>query len=127
MRALGAVFAAVALLPGAALAQSAYSIFVPSTARAGGANGAFYTTALSVVNPSTAAVSFTLRFLGHDKDGTSGPERTYSLSADVSSARLVFSPVNGTSNFRAYASVIDNVTNDPRTLPTLAPLDRRSD
>jgi hypothetical protein len=81
MRALSTAVIAAALLPLAAQAQFTYSIFVPSAAHAAGTNGAFYTTDLSVVNPSAAAVSFTLKFLGHDHDGTSGPERTFSLGA----------------------------------------------
>lgn len=54
---------------------------LPSSARSQGAGGAFYTTDLSVFNPSHLAGSFTLRFLGHDVDGRTGPTATFSIPA----------------------------------------------
>ncbi len=47
---------------------------LPSSAHASGANGAFYTTDLTVANFGSSSASVTLKFLGHDQDGRSGPE-----------------------------------------------------
>jgi hypothetical protein len=60
---------------------AAVSIFIPSSAHAPGSGGAFYTTDLVVSNPGPDSLSFTMKFLGHDQDGTSGPEQTFSLAA----------------------------------------------
>jgi hypothetical protein len=54
---------------------------LPSSARAPGTNGAFYTTELTVANAGGVDATFTLKFLGHDQDGTSGVERTFALAA----------------------------------------------
>jgi len=62
-----------------AAADSAWVI--PSTARATGAGGAFYTTDLTVANRGAVDAAFTVKFLGHDQDGTSGSEQTFSLAA----------------------------------------------
>ena len=64
-----------------ASAQTVGSKFLPSAAHAGGANGAFYTTDLAVANTGTSATTVTLKFLGHDQDGTGGPEQTFPLGA----------------------------------------------
>ncbi len=53
--------------------------------------------------------------------------RALGVAGDVPGARLVLAPVGESSNFRTYASVIDNVTNDPRTLRALTAADRRAD
>lgn len=54
---------------------------LPSSARAPGSSGAFYTTALTLVNPRPTEVTFTLKLLGHDTDGRFGAEQTFSLAA----------------------------------------------
>jgi hypothetical protein len=46
---------------------------LPSSAHAQGQNGAFYTTDLTVANMDSFAATVTLRFLGHDRDGSNGP------------------------------------------------------
>lgn len=51
-----------------------YYWFLPSSARAPGQGGAFYTTSLSVGNRGAAEARFKLKFLGHDADGTAGQE-----------------------------------------------------
>jgi Bacterial Ig-like domain (group 3) len=56
-------------------------LIVPSSAHAAGANGAFYTTDLTVSNTRATAAAFTLKFLGHDQDGTTGPEQEITLAA----------------------------------------------
>ena len=98
------VFAFAALcVPGPVSAQG-YSVLVPSSARGGGANGAFYTTDLSVANTGAAGASFTLKFLGHDQDGTSGPERTFAVPAG---ATTTFADVLGSvfSQASAYGAL----------------------
>jgi photosystem II stability/assembly factor-like uncharacterized protein len=64
-----------------ALDPPSVSYLVPSSAHSRGANGAFYTTDLAVANPGAADATVTLRFLGHDADGTAGPTTTLSLAA----------------------------------------------
>jgi hypothetical protein len=54
---------------------------LPSSARASGAGGAFYTTDLTVSNTGGGDTAFVLKFLGHDQDGTGGSERTFALAA----------------------------------------------
>jgi hypothetical protein len=94
----------VALVGRAGVAASAVSIIVPSSARAAGANGAFYTTDLSVANTGTTDTTFALKFLGHDQDGTSGPSRTFSIPAG---ATVTFGDVLGTvfSQTSAYGAI----------------------
>lgn len=60
------------------------SWLVPSSARAAGQNGAFYTTDLTVANTGTATATFTLKFLGNGVDGRSGAEQTFALGAGKS-------------------------------------------
>ncbi|MCI4354071.1 MAG: beta-propeller fold lactonase family protein [Thermoplasmata archaeon] len=71
------------LLPSGPLASPASTNvwLLPSSAHAPGANGAFYTTDLTVANTGGADATFTLTFLGHDQDGTSGVGRTFALAA----------------------------------------------
>ena len=52
---------------------------LPASAHSSGANGAFYTTDVSVANTGTMPATFTFKFLGHDQDGSSGPERRFNL------------------------------------------------
>lgn len=81
--------AAATLLPAAERvsresADPVHSWILPSSARAPGPRGAFYTTDLTVANTGTRSARFTLKFLGHDTDGRSGPEKTYALPAEKS-------------------------------------------
>jgi len=48
--------------------------------------------------------------------------RALGLTTDVPGARLVLSALSSGGRFAAYASVIDNVTNDPRTLLPTGPV-----
>ena len=51
------------------------SWLLPSSAHGQGKNGAFYTTDLTLVRTrSSTAATVTLKFLGHEKDGRTGPE-----------------------------------------------------
>ncbi len=54
---------------------------LPSSARAPGAGGAFYSTDLAIANTGAADATVVLKFLGHDADGTAGPEKTFALAA----------------------------------------------
>ena len=54
---------------------------LPSSAHSTGLNGAFYTTDLTITNTGTFDSTFTLKFLGHDQDGTSGAQVTKTLAA----------------------------------------------
>jgi hypothetical protein len=60
------------------------SYFLPSVAHSAGGTPtapAFYTSDLFVANEGSLPASFTIKFLGHDVDGTSGAERTFNLAA----------------------------------------------
>ena len=67
-------------------AAPAATWLLPSSAHAAGAGGAFYTTDLAVANTGAADAAFTLKFLGHDADGTAGPEKSFTLGAGKSAA-----------------------------------------
>jgi hypothetical protein len=54
---------------------------LPSSAHAGGQNGAFFSTDLTITNTGTFDSTFTLKFLGHGQDGTSGAEVVWTLAA----------------------------------------------
>jgi hypothetical protein len=54
---------------------------LPSSARAEGLNGAFYTTNVTASNVSSSSANLTFKFLGNNTDGTGGDERTYTLAA----------------------------------------------
>lgn len=60
------------------------SWILPSSARAAGSGGAFYTTDLTLANAGAADATFTLKFLGNNVDGRSGVERSFSLGAGKS-------------------------------------------
>ncbi len=57
---------------------------LPSSARVAGANGARYTTDLTIANTSAAAASYTVKFLGHDEDGRAGVEASFLLAPGAS-------------------------------------------
>lgn len=52
---------------------------VPSSARSEGAGGAFYTTDLSIAYGGYFGARYALKFLGHDRDGRTGPELAFEL------------------------------------------------
>lgn len=57
------------------------SWILPSSARVGGQGGSFYTTDLTVANPTGEDAAVTIKFLGHDDDGRNGAERTVTVGA----------------------------------------------
>jgi hypothetical protein len=63
---------------------------LPSSAHLQGANGAFYTTDMTIANTDASTATVTLKFLGHDQDGTSGAERTQTIPA---SSEVTYSDV----------------------------------
>lgn len=52
---------------------------VPSVAHIAGADGAFWTSDLVLHNRGSSPAPVTLKFLGNSRDGTSGPERSFTL------------------------------------------------
>ena len=50
------------------------SWILPSSAKAPGMGGAYYSTALSIGNRGNAEARYRIQFLGHDADGTTGPQ-----------------------------------------------------
>ncbi len=70
----------------ALLSGPAATYVLPSSAHAQGRNGAFYTTDLVIANRGTADASITIQFLGHDRDGSTGPRGTSVLEAGRSVA-----------------------------------------
>jgi hypothetical protein len=52
-----------------------------SAARHAGANGSFFTTSVTLSNFGTADATVTIKFLGHDRDGRDGIERTVVVAA----------------------------------------------
>jgi hypothetical protein len=90
-----------------------------------------FRTNLILANATEAALSVDVKLVGGD--GVTLGEKAYPLPplgmtqvtrivrdlgvlSDVSGARLVLSTSTAAGSFAAYASAIDNVTNDPRTL-----------
>ena len=69
--------------------------FIPSSARAAGFGGAFFTTDLTVANTSATDTTVQLKFLGHDGDGRGGTERSFPLPAGRSTT---FSTSSGRSS-----------------------------
>lgn len=66
-------------------ANEAARWIVPAAARTPGAGGAFWTTSLTVANTGGVDATLSLRFLGHDADGSAG----HVVSAGLSSGRTV--------------------------------------
>jgi photosystem II stability/assembly factor-like uncharacterized protein len=103
-------------------AEATTTLLLPTSAHAGGAGGAFYTTDVFVSNGSGANASFTLKFLGHDRDGSTGPEKTFDLDAGASTTFLdvlgsVFDETNdfGAIRITSSTSLLDvvSVTSTP--------------
>jgi hypothetical protein len=82
------------------------SWLLPTSASiASGISGIRYTTDLTLANTSNADASYTLRFLGHDADGRTGPAQSFTLSAGKSTTyQDVVSSVFGLSN--TYGAIL---------------------
>ncbi len=83
------------LTPGSTLPPPPYTStwILPSSARAAGLGGTFYTTSLTVANLAAVDANFALKFLRNNSDGRSGTERTFLLSGGMS---VTFPDVLGT-------------------------------
>lgn len=57
---------------------------LPSSARAAGLGGAFYTTDVTLTNKSATSVGYVVKFLGNGVDGRNGAERVFTLPANRS-------------------------------------------
>jgi len=85
---------------------------LPSSAHDQGANNAFYTTDLTIGNAGTAAATVTLKFLGHDQDGSSGAEVIKTIPANsVATYTDVLGSVFGVSSGYGAILVTSNSTN----------------
>ncbi len=101
---------------GAANPAPAAAWILPSSARAPGAGGAFYTTDLTIANTGAADASLGIKFLGHDADGRTGPEQTFSLAAGRSATYVdVLGSVFGVSS--GYGAI--RVTSSTASLAVL--------
>ncbi len=67
--------------PAAVSGSAPYIWLLPASAHSPGANGAFYTTNVAVANVGAGPLSFTMKFLGHNQDGSGGPEQTFNLES----------------------------------------------
>ncbi len=78
---------------------------LPSSARAPGAGGAFYTTDVTVANTGASDTGLTLKFLGNNQDGSGGAERSFTLAAGQSTtyADILGSVFGETTNFGAIS------------------------
>ncbi len=83
----------------------ATTALLPSSARAPGAGGAFYTTDVTVANTGASDTELTLKFLGNNRDGSGGAERSFTLPAGQSTtyADILGSIFGETSNFGAIS------------------------
>jgi Domain of unknown function (DUF5666) len=70
----------------AAAAGQANDFHLSSAARKAGLNGSFFTTSLTLSNFGTADATVTIKFLGHDRDGRGGIERTITVPAGTTLA-----------------------------------------
>lgn len=67
--------------PDSAAAGQANDFHLSSAARKAGLNGSFFSTSLTLSNSGTADATVTIKFLGHDRDGRGGIERTITVPA----------------------------------------------
>jgi hypothetical protein len=81
----------------------ASTYLLPSSAHAGGANGAFFSTDLTISNQGSTDATITFKFLGHDQDGRTGPEavRTVAAGKSVTYADVLGSLFGVSSGFGA--------------------------
>lgn len=95
---------------------------LPSSARAAGAGGAFYTTDLTVACSGAANARYTLKFLGNNADGRGGPESTFDLGAgkSVTYADVLGSVFQRTSDYGALRVASQGPAPDTSLLGVLA-------
>ena len=85
---------------------------LPSSARVQGANGAFYTTEVTLANEGSTAANFTVKFLGHQQDGRSGAEvvRTVAANSVLSIPDVLGTLFGVTSDYGAILFTADQAT-----------------
>ena len=85
---------------------------LPSSARVQGANGAFYTTEVTLANEGSTAANFTVKFLGHQQDGRSGAEvvRTVAANSVLSIPDVLGTLFGVTSDYGAILFTSDQAT-----------------
>jgi sugar lactone lactonase YvrE len=72
------------LLPQTGEGVFPYGWILPSSAHSPGLDGAYYTTDLTLANISNGDVTYSLKFLGNQVDGRSGPEKTFVIAPRTS-------------------------------------------
>jgi hypothetical protein len=93
---------------------STTTALLPTSAHSSGANGAFYTTSVSIADTGSSVASFTLKFLGNNQDGSTGPEQTFSLDSGKSTTFFdvlgsVFNQTNGFGAIRITSTSMLNI------------------
>jgi exo-beta-1,3-glucanase (GH17 family) len=87
-----------------------FTWILPSAFRSADINGAFYMTDLAIANTGTSSAYLTLKFLGNNADGRSGPEKNYALAAGTTATfqdilRTVFQLDNAYGAIRISATL----------------------
>ena len=98
------------------------TFIIPSTAHSPGANGAFYTSNVTVTNLASTGATFSFKFLNHDIDGRSGPTLFFSLGSGASIRYMdvlgtVFSQVNAYGAIQVQSSSQSLVVQVETTTP----------
>lgn len=94
---------------GAAPALS-HTYVLPSSAHSVGANGAFYTTDLSISNRGTTTANLSIQFVSHDQNGTGGPQQPAALlpGASITYADVLGSLFGVTSGYGGISITSDS-------------------
>jgi hypothetical protein len=96
--------------------DTGHTYVLPSSAHASGANGAFYTTDLSISNRGTTPASVGLKFIGNNQDGRNATKVTRTIAAGQSITYTdILSSVFGVSS--GWGGII--VTSDSSSLKML--------
>jgi PKD repeat protein len=66
-------------------APSGSSLVLPAVGRAPGANGTFWRSDVTLFNPTTSTLGFTLRYIAAGTDGRNAPSRNYALAPSTGS------------------------------------------
>lgn len=106
----------ISLISSASAPTYTYTYVLPSSAHSSGANGAFYTTDLSISNRGTTPANIDLKFIGNNQDGRNATKVARTLAAGQSTTYTdILSSVFGVSS--GWGGVI--VTSDSSSLKIL--------
>ena len=96
--------------PASVSGSAPYIWLLPASAHSHSVSGAFYTTNVSLSNIGAAPLSFTMKFLGHNQDGSGGPEQTFNLESgkSVTYFDVLGTVFSQTSNFGAIRITSDS-------------------